>query len=283
MNQETASPRRGWQGLGLQSRLYLVFTLLFVFTVLALSLMLNNVIQMMHINQQTQAAFEYNRQAYRLQTTLAQLQLALQNYENTASDLAEANLATLQSNLGREYSAMYALSDEDYQAQFDAFADDGNQLDELANQIIDAAHSEDKARVLELHDPANAAITRMDGILEDIRAGGLEELQAAQAEAEFLQILTLIVGLVAVPLFLGLAGLTAIVLYRQIHQPLEQLSQAAQALQEGAFQPHSVEALTERSDEVGGIAHRFVKMAAAIDQRTGLLQQEAESIRSRIR
>jgi len=283
MTHETTSPRRGWSGLGLQSRLYLVFTLLFVFTVLALSLMLNNVIQMMRINQQAQAAFEYHRQAYRLQSMLMQFQLALQNYENTASEFAEANLATLQSNLERQYSALYALSDEDYQAQFDAFADDANELIELSAQIIESVDAEDWDGVLELHDQASGAITRMDGTVEDIRAGGLEELQAAQAEAEGLQMFTWIVGMVAIPLFLVLAGLASIVIYRQIHQPLDQLSEAARALQNGAFQAQSLGALTTRGDELGGMARQFVQMSTAVEQRTGLLQQEAESIRARIR
>ncbi len=250
---------------------------------LALSLMLNNVIQMMRINQQIQAAFEYNRQAYRSQTTLAQLQLALQNYENTTSDFAEANLATLQSNLEREYSALYALSDEEYQAQFDTFIDDNNQLNELSDRIIDTVDAEDQATVLELHDQASAVITHMDSILEDIRAGGQEELQAAQDEAEGLQILTSLLWVVVIPLFLLLAGLAAIVIYRQINQPLDQISEAALALQNGSFQPQSLEDLTGRSDELGGMARQFVQMAAAVEQRTGLLQQEAESIRVRIR
>jgi HAMP domain-containing protein len=283
MSHETQSRRRGWSGLGLQSRLYLVFTLLFVFTVLVLSLMLNNVIQMMRINQQAQAAFESHRQAYRFQSMLMQLQLALQNYENTASGSAEANLDILQSNLERQYSALYALSDEDYQAQFDAFADDANELIELSAQIIESVDAEDWDGVLELHDQASAVITRMDGIVEEIRAGGLEELQAAQAEAEVLQMFTWIVGMVAIPLFLVLAGLAAVVIYRQIHQPLDQLSEAARALQNGSYQLQSLEDLTGRGDELGGMARQFVRMATAVEQRTGLLQQEAESIRARIR
>ena len=83
------------------------------------------------INQQTQAAFEYNRQAYRSQTTLAQLQLALQNYENTTSDFAEANLATLQSNLEREYSSLYALSDEEYHSRMEELL---REFDRLCNE-----------------------------------------------------------------------------------------------------------------------------------------------------
>jgi len=283
MSHGTQSRRRGWSGLGLQSRLYLVFTLLFVFTVLVLSLMLNNVIQMMRINQQAQAAFEYHRQAYRLQSMLIQFQLALQNYENIASDFAEEKLAALQGNMQREYSALYALSDEDYQAQFDAFADDGNQLNELSVQIVEAVYAEDQAGVLGLHDQASAVITHMYSILEDIRAGGQEELQAAQDEAEGMQILTSVLWIVVIPLFLALAGLAAIVIYRQINRPLEQISEAARALQNGAFQPQSLEDLTGRSDELGGMARQFVQMAAVVEQRTGLLQQEAESICARIR
>jgi hypothetical protein len=95
MSHETTSLHRGWSGLGLQSRLYLVFTLLFVFTVLALSLMLTNVIQMMRINQQAQAAFEYHRQATGFSPCEA-ASIGLQNYENTASVSAEANLDILQ-------------------------------------------------------------------------------------------------------------------------------------------------------------------------------------------
>jgi nitrogen fixation/metabolism regulation signal transduction histidine kinase len=121
------------------------------------------------------------------------------------------------------------------------------------------------------------------GIVEEIRAGGLEELQAAQAEAEGLQMFTWIVGMVAIPLFLVLTGLAAVVIYRQIHQPLDQLSEAARALQNGSYQLQSLEDLTRRGDELGGMARQFVRMATAVEQRTGLLQQEAESIRARIR
>lgn len=283
MNREPSFLLRKWRNLRLQSRLYLVFTILFVFSVLVLSLLLNNVIQMMRINQQTQDLFEYNRQVNRLQSVAKQYQLALQNYENSASGLAELNLSSLRDQIERERSVLYGLSDPDTQAQLDQLGGMFSETKGLSAQIIEAVNDEDWDMVLDLHNQASAVIERMAGIVESIRENALQEIYIAEAEAGRFQAISFFFSLAVLPLFLILAGLAALVIDTQINQPLRRLEDAAQALQSGSYQPQMLEPNTGRSDEMGDMARLFIRMAAAVSRRTGLLQQEADAIRAKIR
>ncbi len=283
MNREPFFLLRKWRNLRLQSRLYLAFTILFVFSVLVLSLLLNNVIQMMRINQRTQDLFEYNRQVNRLQSVVMQYQLALQNYENSASGLAELNLSSLRDQIERERSVLYGLSDPDTQAQLDQLDGMFSETKGLSAQIIEAVNDEDWDMVLDLHNQASAVIERMAGIVESIRENALQEIYIAEAEAGRFQAISFFFGLAVLPLFLILAGLAALVIDTQINQPLRRLENAAQALQSGSYQPQILEPITGRSDEMGDMARLFIRMAAAVSRRTGLLQQEADAIRAKIR
>lgn len=283
MKNNTNPSGKGWASLPLQSRLFLVFTILFGFSVLVLSLLLNNVIQMMRIQQQTREAFETNRQAYRLQSTLQQFQLALQTYENSASPLAEENLAMLQDQILREHSILYGMTDADAQAELDQFASQYEGLKDLSGQIIAKVDEEAWDDVLALHTQAGAVVQDMQAIAAQIQEAGMEDLQAAQSKAEVFQWMIWIFGLAALPLFLLLPGLTAVVIDRQMNHPLDQLAGAARALQTSAFQPQSLESLAARGDEIGALARRFLQMAAAVEQRTALLQQEADAIQAKIR
>ncbi len=283
MKNNTNPPGKGWSGLPLQSRLFLVFTILFGFSVLVLSLLLNNVIQMMRIQQQTREAFETNRQAYRLQSTLQQFQVALQTYENSASPLAEENLAMLQDQVLREHSVLYGMTDADAQPELDRFASQYEGLKDLSSQIIAKVDEEAWDDVLALHTQAGAVVQDMQAIAAQIQEAGMEDLQAAQSKAEVFQWTIWIFGLAALPLFLLLAVLTAVVIDRQMNRLLDQLAGAARALESGAFQPQPLESLAARSDEIGALARRFLQMAAAVEQRTALLQQEADAIQAKIR
>jgi hypothetical protein len=278
---------RWWRSLMLQTRLFLAFTFLFVFCILALSLLLNNVIQMMRINQQTQTIFEQNRLAYRLKTVVDQYQLALQSYENSETDrsfsLAEQALYTSNEQIYRSLSLLVVELDEEEMAQFDQFISSSDQLTEITDQVIQAVADEDWDTVVALDDQANALIEEMNLVVDHFQDTGNQRLQAADDETEMFNLLSLLTTLVVLPVFLLLAGLVALVIYQQINQPLYQLADASQAVLADKFQPQMLEKLAARSDEIGVIARRFVQMAAAVSERSVLLRQEANAIRARIR
>jgi biopolymer transport protein ExbB/TolQ len=97
---------RRWTQMDLQARLFLVFTILFLFSVLILSLFLFNNLRMVAINNRARAVFEQNRQVYRLYTMVQQYEVALNNYELNANQLAKIELEIQSSQIDEAVNAL---------------------------------------------------------------------------------------------------------------------------------------------------------------------------------
>lgn len=287
---------RWWRGLTLHMRLFLAFTSLFVFSVLALSLFLNNVIQMIRINRETQAIIEQNRQIYHLKTSVAQYQLALQSYENSVTErsfqMAEHALNTYSEQVKQGFSLLESQYEID-QDMIDQFNSSNAEIAGITTQvkeIIAAAFNEPDQvteeqwnKVKDLDASANAAFEQVNQVVDVFQEMGQNDLAAINQEADRFAILNMITIVVVLPAFLLLAVLVALVIYQQINQPLDQLTEASQAVRQSNFQPQSLDHLTERSDEIGAIARLFIRMAGSLDQRSAVLRQEADAIREKIR
>lgn len=295
MKHQTFFITRWWRGLALQTRLFLAFTFLFVFSILALSLFLNNVIQMIRLNRETQVTFEQNQQIYRFKDSVARYQLALKYYENSETErsytLAEQALKTYGKQVADDFSH---LSDqiEIEQAQIDQFNRSKSEIDTITTQVkqaIDSALSSPATadaewnKVLTLDEAANKSFGEMNQVADRLQNQGQQDLAVAKEEAAHISDSSFLTGLIAFPVFLLLAALTALVIYRQINQPLQQLTEAAQAVQADSFQPQLLDKLAERGGEIGTITRLFVHMAESIDDRSASLRQEADAIRAKIR
>ncbi|MCG2787857.1 MAG: hypothetical protein L6461_22435 [Anaerolineae bacterium] len=275
----------------LHARLVLVFSFLFVFCVLALSVFLFNVLHLISLNDQSRFVFEENRRIYQLEVMLKQYHLGLKNYAISASPLAEMRLAALDRRIDE---TLLALQDQPPTGDFaliEAIASQKTALSALADQIIisvdeqDALDFEDQewGEVERLSLQADQLSDLLYSDLETLRKAGLEQLQGLQDEAVLFSIFAMALGILSIPAFLFLALAVAFIIYAQIHLPLEQLARAARDLQARQFNPASLDGLARRGDEIGAMAREFIQMASAVEQRTAQLAQEAADIRAKIR
>jgi methyl-accepting chemotaxis protein len=274
-----------------QSRLVLVFSFLFVFCVLALSVFLFNILNIVALNDQSRTVFEENRRIYQLETMFKQYHLGLVNYSVTSSELADMRLAALDQRIDETLLALQHQPPTGNSAPFEALAGKKETLAALVAQIIDEVDEQDAldyedqdwSEAGQLTVQINQQFDSLYADLRLLREEGRAQLDALGQQAEFSSLLVMIVGLLSIPAFLGLAFLVAITIFAQINLPLEQLAQAARDLKERKFNPADLEKLTQRSDEIGGMAREFLKTAQAVHARTSELEKEAEEIRAKIR
>ena len=275
----------------LHARLVLVFSFLFVFCVLALSVFLFNVLHLISLNDQSRFVFEENRRIYQLEVMLKQYHLGLKNYSISSSSLAEMRLAALDRRIDETLLALQDQPPTGDLALIEAIASQKTALSVLAGQIIASVDEQDAldyddqewGEVERLSLQADQLFDLLYSDLETLRRAGLEQLQGLQDEAALFSMFAMALGILSIPAFLFLALAVAFIIYAQIHLPLEQLARAARDLQSRQFNPASLDGLARRDDEIGVMAREFLQMASAVEQRTAQLAQEALEIRAKIR
>lgn len=283
INNSTSLPRKNKD---LQSRLVLTFSALFMFCVLALSIFLFNVLQLVSLSNQAQMLYEQNQHVYKLESMFKQYHLDIKNYAISSSPLAEQRLTALQRRIDEILHNQPSVSTD-----FKVIISQNADIQTLAAQIIEAVDDQDAleydqqdwSKVAALSLTINNRFADLHADLELMRVEAQEELDNLTFQAEVFSLLVLGIGLLSIPAFLALALIVAMTIYAQINLPLEQLTQAAQDLKERKFKPADIEGLTHRQDEIGAIARDFLQMASAVEKRAEILKQEAEEIRAKIR
>ena len=275
----------------LHARLVLVFSVLFVVCMLALSVFLFNVLHLISLNDQSRFVFEENRRIYQLEVMLKQYHLGLKNYAISASSLAEMRLAALDRRIDETLLALQEQPPTGDPAPIEAIASQKTALSTLAEQIIvlvddqEALDDEDQewCEVEHLSLQADQLFDLLYSDLGTLRKAGQEQLQGLQDEAALFSLFAMLLGILSIPAFLFLALAAALIIYAQIHLPLEQLARAARDLQARQFNPADLDGLIRRGDEIGAMAREFIQMASAVEHRAGQLAQEAADIRAKIR
>jgi nitrogen fixation/metabolism regulation signal transduction histidine kinase len=272
-----------WDRLDLQVRLFLVFTMLFSFSVLCISSFLRNVIEINNINDRAQTTFERNRKIYRLQSVLQEYEQALNDYENNGLPMAEERLYSKAGQIDEMVTDLLGELPADLQPSLNLFAQQKAELTGIIEQLVTAVNQQDRAQVKQWDDQAYNLIKPMYAEIEQITSAGVTELDIIQAEADSLNaFMWLSVG-AALFIYSILATITALVLTFQINQPLETLTQAAKDLLVGRYKNEDLSHLIGRRDDVGGMTREFVHVADTINQRMIELNQEADEIRVKIR
>jgi len=283
MKTQTFFLTRWWNEQSLQARLFLVFTLLFAFSVLTLSFFLLNVSQMIYLNHTAQITFEENRKIYQLKTLLKQYDLNLKQYEVSSSPTAEQELSIFGERIDGQAAALRTELAEDDLDTLNRFVENKTRLTPLFTQVIQAVDAEDWEKVQELDGQVEKLLDSLYQEIDLISSHGVDELDFIKLEADVFNILAFATGTLSVPMFIILSTLTMTIIYIQINLPVEQLARAAKDLQQGEFQPNQLGNLTKRKDEIGTLSREFIVMATAVTERTAKLQQEAKEIRAKIR
>ncbi len=112
-------------------------------------------------------------------------------------------------------------------------------------------------------------------------AGGLDWILVSAVPEERLgapgrALAAQLAALSVVVLLLGLA--LGFVVSRRITKPVDQITAAARDLADGAFDPSTLDAAAERSDEVGDLARTFQRMGTEIIDRERRLREQVERL-----
>jgi methyl-accepting chemotaxis protein len=271
-----------WSGLNLQVRLSTVFTVLFVFCALVISMLLFSVVTMISFNSQISEVFERNRQVYRLIALTEQYDVDLNQYEINSSQRAQEEMASMGDRLNEMVAALRLSLPEEDLANLEKYSSYQKQLPPLVEQIVAAVNGEQLNRVQTLDNKVNALMDSMYAEINAISDRGVAELQDVKDLAEIFSWAVYIGAALAILVFLCLYVFASLVAYLQINEPLAELTRAAKDLAAGKFRPAEIEKLAGREDEIGGMARDFLTMASAVGQRATLLQQEADEIRAKI-
>lgn len=276
----------------LRFRLMRLFTVLFIFCVIAMSFFLFNLVRMVSLSNQSRTTFDETRQIYQLDSIFKRYELRLKQYAANSSYSAEEELGALGKRIDELITSLQSKRPEQDQAALAKLADQKAALAQLSGKLLEAVDAED-----EKEDPEEQDWTIVEGMeqdldqlmgeiyatLDEINSRGVGQLQSIQGEAIIMEVVTLAGEVAAIVSFIVLALIVAWLIYRQIILPTDQLELVTQNLQDGKFRREDLENLMRRDDEIGELASDFLKMADGIDQRKSQLQQEANEIRAKIR
>ncbi len=275
----------------LYARLAQTFSVMFVFCVLALSVFLFSILQLISFNNQIQTRYQENQHIYQLEHMLRQYHLMLKNYTISSSPISAERLSVLERRIDESLQNLQEQQTITDPANLETLARQNTAIQTLAAEIIAAVDKQDALEYFQqdwtetasLGLKANNDFDNLYATLEMIRTSTQDEFDTLTLFAEAFSLLVLILGILTIPTFAVLGLLVAIIIYTQINLPFEQLTQAAQDLQQRQFNPKTISHLLNQNNEIGSIAHEFVKMAKRVEQRAETLQQEAEEIRAKIR
>lgn len=283
MNCNVFTLARWWNGRNLQTRLFLVFTALFVFCAIILFVFLLNSVRMIDLNNQAHTIYDRNRQLYQLKALTRVYELDINQFEINASLSAEQELASVGENLDENIAGLRSLLPEKELAGLEKFKNAKSQLSPMIDEIIRSIYTQDQMSVEMLDSESGSLFSAMYDEIDAIYGRSAEELRAISTKAQMFSQVAGLVRILVIPAVLLLALIAALIMYNQIDQPLDQLTSASGDLLEGKFQAADLGQLAKRSDEIGSIAHEFITMAAAIEQHATQLQQVADEIRAKIR
>ena len=267
-----------------QTRLNLVFTLLFLVAVIILTGFIKTSTSTMAYNAEARNIYAQARKLFQAQVYLQQFERALNAYELTADydTLSEyhSSYARLQQSLANA-AAETEIPEE--KTGLDSLIQDLATLHQQFGQVIQAVDEEDWEAVTALDSQAYTLVgpifDQIDGLIR-ARTETLSELRSEVTD--FTGLAWLAIAL-ALPIFLVVVTIATLVISRQIHAPLIRMTDELKHIQEDRFAPAALGSLPGRQDEVGYLAREYLQMASAVLNRQAGLQQEASEVRAKIR
>jgi CHASE3 domain sensor protein len=270
--------------VSVQTRLSLVFTLLFLAGVIILAGFVQTSISAMAYNATASDTYTQTRRFYQAQAYLQQFEKALNDYELTADydTLSEyqSSYARLQQSLAN-IAADTDLPEE--KAALDKLGGDLAALRQAFDQVIEAVDEEDWDAVVTLDNQAYDMVPPIFDQIDTLIEARSETLVELQGKVGTFTDVVWFAILLAVPLFLAVVVVVAFTVARQIHAPLGCMTGKLANVRQEQFDPAALASLAERRDEIGYLAREYIQMAAAVTQRQAQLRQEAGEIRARIR
>jgi len=273
----------------IQSRLALIFSLLFLTGMLILAVFIKFAADAGPYNALAHDALTQARQLYRAKLAVQHFQAALRQYMLTSDPDWLDEYTSSYSRLP-QYLAIAASEQPDDAASLQQLSADLAVLRELTDQIIAAVDqaetSDDTEDWITVDDLDAEASEQIEVIVTRIDAQVATQnlrLEGARRAVNTFSAFGLIAMLVALPLFLVLLGIAVWVINQQVSAPLKHMIDGLPHILDGSFSAGRLSGLSERQDEIGFLAREYLHMAAAVQERRTGLQQQAEELRLRIR
>jgi HAMP domain-containing protein len=114
----------------------------------------------------------------------------------------------------------------------------------------------------------------------EVTGATLVTLPTDRVQATIRRNLQIGVPVAALVLLVGLAS--SVLLARRVTEPVTALTDAAVAVEAGAFDPQELAPVAERKDELGGLARLFQRMAREVQAREEQLRQQLQRLRIEI-
>ena len=274
---------RWWREAALQQRLLVVFTALFVYCVVMLSVFLFMAVRQVGLQAEARRIFEQNQRINVLNSLTSRFELAINHYEVAATDRALVDINALSAQIDDQLILLQAQLPVEEAGELAAFKQSKANLQAPYEELLNAVDTGDGELVNTLDVAVYTFINEMYDSLDTMMARGWQQVEGiSQEQAGFEMALQFSLA-ISLPVFLLLAGLMTLVVYGQINKPLGEIGQAAKDLLAGKFKPEQLGALAAREDEMGMLAREFIEAAGQAGQRAAQLSHEARQIRGKIR
>jgi CHASE3 domain sensor protein len=267
----------------IQSKLYLIFTILFLAGLVCLVAFLKIAADAIAFYAPARSTYIQARQLYQARMHLQELEKSLILYELTADveqlEPYNSSYSRLQENLS---SAIQQTSDPAQVQALSELSVDIEALKQDFDLVIPAVEDEDSAAVILLHEAAYASMPAIfDQLDVQVAARSLELAQLRSQVSAFAGIANIFI-LCAAPFFLILAVIAGFIIARQLHAPLLLMSDELAHIQEDRFDPKALGGLPARRDELGYLGREYLHMAEAVHDHRIALEKDAAEFRSRI-
>jgi methyl-accepting chemotaxis protein len=269
--------------LNVQSKLFAIFGVTTLIGALTVGL---NIIHITSLSTVDRALF---RLAERLETTYRAGNLVQQ------LDLAEKRFILSgeisQRNEFRNYSEQIdgyirlALLEADVEEEKGALSElerIKEEHDQTFDEIIKAIDAQDWDTLNGLMEEADGELDAMHSQIDSMHGRNMDDLTKTDKRRALLEGIAMLISAITLLFCLASAVVAAVVITKEVNQPIQRLTDAAAAVEERHFEPGLVADLAERPDEIGHLAHSLVDMAAAVRQREEDLRQQVDQIRTKV-
>ena len=210
---------------------------------------------------------------------LGKLNAKLDEFDLHYDELSASVAAGVDSRSDQETLAALAAIEE----QHEHFEEEASAIASTATRGNEAAAAQIwRERVADEFDAINADLgiieERIEGRTETAGSAFDEVIHAVEARIRNLQNVMIAVLGLAILIAFAIGFFTA----QTISRPIEQLSEAAMAIEEGTFKPAGIAAVTARKDELGHFARIFEHMAEQIYRREQQLRAHISALRIEI-
>lgn len=183
-----------------------------------------------------------------------------------------------------ETAYILALKTDDAQDKLSLqqFNEDFQLYNRLFSQAVNAYDNGDDDELDRLEDEMDLSLDDLYDHSYSLYLSTYESLDTLYSKVEFYNLLAIATGVTTLVLFLLLTVVAALVISRQINQPIEALCRAAEQVTASRSYDVALEKLSGGTDEMDKLVNEFIKMVNVVNARENEFSQRVEQARAKI-